>query len=133
MVGLIWFVQIVHYPLMQCVGQAQFVNYEQQHARFTTWVVGPSMLVEMMTLACLLYAERTVIPRSWLWVSASLLAVIWLSTQFIQVPCHTSLSHAWDADIHRRLVQSNWIRTIAWSLRGLILLACVAQPGRIAD
>lgn len=49
MVGLIWFVQIVHYPLYANVGREQFPEYETLHNQLTTRVVGPVMLVEMAT------------------------------------------------------------------------------------
>ena len=51
MVGLIWFVQIVHYPLYANVGREQFPEYEALHNRLTTWVVGPAMLLEMVRTA----------------------------------------------------------------------------------
>ncbi len=54
MVGLIWFVQIVHYPLYANVGREQFPEYEALHNRRTNWVVGPAMLIEMVTAAMLL-------------------------------------------------------------------------------
>ena len=40
MVGLIWFVQVVHYPLMAKVGVQGYETYQQAHMRLTTWVVG---------------------------------------------------------------------------------------------
>ena len=46
MVGLIWFVQIVHYPLFAQVGREGFSGYEQAHQNRTTFVVAPLMLVE---------------------------------------------------------------------------------------
>jgi len=46
MVGVIWFVQIVHYPLMSLVGAAESAAYAAANQRLTTWVVGPLMLVE---------------------------------------------------------------------------------------
>jgi hypothetical protein len=33
MVGLIWFVQVVHYPLFASVGADEFVAYENAHTR----------------------------------------------------------------------------------------------------
>lgn len=122
MVGLIWFVQIVHYPLMRYVGSTEFVNYEQLHSRLTTWVVGPAMLIEVATLAWLLYFHPPELSRSWLGASALLLAIIWISTQAIQVPCHAELCQRWDGAMHARLVTSNWIRTIAWSARGSLVV-----------
>jgi hypothetical protein len=47
MTGLIWFVQIVHYPLMSSVGRAEWVEYERRHLRRTTAVVAPAMLIEL--------------------------------------------------------------------------------------
>lgn len=132
MVGLIWFVQIVHYPLMRYVGSAEFVNYEQLHSRLTTWVVGPAMLMEVATLAWLLHFHPPAISRSWLGASAVLLAIIWISTQAIQVPCHAALCEQWDAAIHARLVTTNWIRTIAWNLRGILIVLYIFKRGAAA-
>ena len=42
MTGLIWFVQVVHYPLMGLTGKAEFSAYEQRHTLLTTWVVAPN-------------------------------------------------------------------------------------------
>lgn len=49
MVGLIWFVQVVHYPLFAAVDAAESPVYARLHQRRTTWVVGPPMLVERAT------------------------------------------------------------------------------------
>ena len=49
MTGVIWFVQVVHYPLMEQVGASGFVTYEKLHTRWTTYVVAPPMLVEAAT------------------------------------------------------------------------------------
>ena len=55
-----------------------------------------------------------------------LLAVIWLSTALIQVPLHQRLGGGFDAEVHSRLVTSNWIRTVAWTLRGLLAVHLLA-------
>ena len=122
MTGLIWFVQVVHYPLFAGTGGAEFADYEQRHTGLTTWVVGPPMLVEGAT-ALLLFWYRPAGVAAWqLWAGAALLAVIWLSTALVQVPCHEVLSRGFDSLAHRRLVGTNWMRTAAWSLRGLLAL-----------
>ena len=36
MTGLIWFVQVVHYPLLGAVGGSEFSAYEQRHMSLTT-------------------------------------------------------------------------------------------------
>lgn len=52
----------------------------------------------------------------------ALVAVIWLSTALLQVPCHELLCVGFDPAVHQRLVWTNWIRTAAWSLRGFLVL-----------
>lgn len=128
MVGLIWMVQIVHYPLFARVQQEHFADYQELHQKWITPVVGIPMIVEVVTAILLV---RT-IPKGmapWLpWLALGLLILIWLSTAFLQVPCHSQLSSQFDEQAHRRLVSTNWIRTIAWSLRGVILAWLVFGP-----
>lgn len=122
MTGLIWFVQIVHYPLMNATGSVEFPNYETRHTALTTWVVGPPMLLEIATSILFLTFRPTGISSSYAWAGLFLIAIIWLSTALLQVPCHNGLTKAFDAVLHERLVMSNWIRTIAWSIRSGLLL-----------
>lgn len=123
MTGLIWFVQVVHYPLFASVPESGFAEYEQRHRYLTTWVVAPPMLVEGLT-AVLLLVFLPAGRRSWkLRAGLLLLAVIWLSTAFIQVPLHEQLSEEFQLSQHQNLIASNWIRVVAWSLRGLLALS----------
>ena len=130
MVGLIWFVQIVHYPLFATVarlaqnvpGGAGFPLYAERHQLLTTRVVAPLMLGEAFSSVALFYVLENGPINPLLWISVLLLFAIWLSTAIIQVPLHGQLAHAYDADTQRRLVRSNWLRTFAWSARGVIAL-----------
>lgn len=120
LVGLIWTIQVVHYPLFGRVGDEQYVEYQAEHMRRITWVVGPLMLAEVATAALLLVLA----PTNPLAIAGiGLLVVIWLSTAVLQVPCHSKLTRGFDADALAKLVGTNWIRTIAWTARGVIALA----------
>lgn len=127
MTGLVWFVQIVHYPLMAHVGEAGFSTYSQQHAKRARLLIAPVMLAELATALLPLWsALRPVsLPENAVKMSLFLLALIWLSTALLQVPLHTRLSRGWDAAAARRLVNTNWIRTVCWTLRALLLLICL--------
>ena len=125
MLGLIWFVQIVHYPLFSRVGEEGFVEYESAHCRLTGFVVGPAMLLEAITALALLMLPLGM-SRLWLICNVVCLGFIWLSTYFVQVPLHYQLSQSFDSDAHRRLVSSNWLRTILWSLRACLLFVLLA-------
>jgi hypothetical protein len=121
MAGLIWFVQIVHYPLFARVEPRVFPGYEIEHMRRTGWIVTPVMLLEAATAIALLFDPRVPAPAAW--GGAVLLAVVWLSTAFLQAPRHVTLRAGFDATLHARLVATNWIRTAAWSLRAVLALA----------
>jgi len=129
MTGLIWFVQIVHYPLFASVGAREFAGYERKHAQLTSVVVGPPMLIEAASALGLVFLARGS-PVSWaVWVGLALVALIWLSTAAIQVPCHSRLEAGFNSPIHRKLVRSNWIRTLAWTLRSCLALFLIWRGG----
>ncbi len=124
MVGLIWFVQVVHYPLAGQVGEASFAAYQAAHMARTSWVVGPPMLTELACVGLLVFSPPAGVPVWSVWLGAGLLAVVWGSTALLQVPAHSALLEGSGSVAH--LVATNWIRTVAWSLRGLLALAMVA-------
>jgi hypothetical protein len=117
MAGIIVFVQIVHYPLMARVGTRTFIEYQKGHMSRTALVVIPLMSVELVT-AVWLTAYPTETSETLLAAAGLLLlAIIWTSTAVLQAPQHGRLATAFDADVHRRLVRGNGVRTIAWLLR----------------
>ncbi len=118
MVGLIWFVQVVHYPLFAGVDGPRWTEYGRRHQARTTLVVGPVMLVELLSAAWLL----ALMPGAITIAGAVLLAVVWLSTFLVQVPLHGRLDGGHDATVIRRLVATNWIRTTLWTARGVLAL-----------
>lgn len=125
LVGLIWTIQIVHYPLFAAVGVDRFVAYEASHTRLITLVVGPVMLVEAAT-AGLFVAMRPASIPAWIpWTGLGLVILIWISTAILQVPDHAKLANGFDAAAHAHLVGTNWLRTIAWTARGVILAVAI--------
>lgn len=126
MVGLIWFVQIVHYPLKNRVARDGYRDYQRSHERLTLWVVGPPMIAELAASAMLVWSPPTGVSRAWTCIGAALVAIIWASTALLQVPAHRSLGGGFTDAAHRRLVLTNWLRTVAWSVRGVLALAWLA-------
>jgi hypothetical protein len=124
MTGVIWFVQIVHYPLFGRVCKGVFSDYERDHARRTGWVVGVPMLVEIAVAI----ATVVVLGGALAWVGLALLAVVWLSTGLLQVPAHRRLQRGFDAVTHRWLVATSWVRTVAWSTRAVSTVLLLVPP-----
>jgi hypothetical protein len=122
MTGLIWFVQIVHYPLFAIVGADESAEYEARHTRRTTWIVAPLMCCEAVSAVVIAVVPAIGAPRGPAWGGVALVVIIWLSTAFLQVPCHRRLARGFEIPTIRRLVLTNWIRTVSWSLRSILAL-----------
>ncbi len=121
MCGVIWFVQLVHYPLFARYDREGFRAAMAEHQAFTGRVLAPPMLVELTTSLLLLVARPDAVPVWAAWVGAALAGVWGSSTVGLQIPIHNRLAAGgFDATLHRRLVRSNWIRTAAWSLRAVL-------------
>ena len=123
MVGLIWFVQVVHYPLFAAVGPDHFVGYEAGHTTRTTRVVAMFMPVELITAVWIAIVLPSGVPAWLAWAGAVLAVGLWVVTILVQVPQHRRLGKGYDAAEWRSLVSGNWIRTAAWSARGAIAMA----------
>ena len=122
MTGLIWFVQVVHYPLFARVGESTFAQFEAQHQRRTTWVVAPAMLTELFSGVLLVLIPQEAVPPWAAWLGLGLIVCLWASTFFIQVPLHRSIERGFDLRTIRRLSMTNWLRTALWSARSMVLL-----------
>lgn len=122
MTGLCWFVQVVHYPLMERVGFGGWDAYQKGHTTLTSLVVVPGMLAELGAGTFVVWAEW---GDPLFLLNYAGLVVIWLSTFLIQSPIHNHLLKGWDSRQHQRLVQSNWIRTALWTLRSVLLFLIV--------
>ena len=122
MVGLIWLIQMVHYPLFGYVGTKEFINFHENHKIRITPVVGIVMIAELVTAVIIIFQIPKGIPIWMAIVGIILLGVIWFSTLLLQIPYHNKLTSKFDESVLKMLVKTNWIRTICWSLRGIIVL-----------
>ena len=121
MTGIIWFVQIVHYPLFASTGKDVFMQYVQAHRHLTSLVVAAPMVVELITALMLVFLAKK--DESFLcWIAFILVLGIWVCTAFGSIPCHEKLcTNGFDEGVHKLLLSSNWIRTILWSIRAGLL------------
>ena len=123
MAGLIWMVQLVHYPMLAEFSALSPVTAAVDHQRRISWVVGPLMAAEGITALVLLVDRPATMGVISAWVAASLLGVALLSTVLVQVPLHSRLAAGHDSAVARRLISTNWVRTVAWTARGVVLAA----------
>lgn len=126
MAGLIWLVQLAHYPLMLELGPERFPAWHRAHLRRVTWVVGPLMLIE--TATGVWWITRSELSSSpWLaWLGMALILIIWISTAVLQIPAHRRLElGGYQPDQITSLVRGNWVRTLAWTFRAILVASQV--------
>jgi len=122
LMGIIWCIQRCHYPMFERLQSERFQESLEWHGRRITPLVAPLMLGELL---CAFWLSITS-PGAETRVGMALVAMLWLSTGLIQVPLHSRLSRERHLLSLHRLVRSNWLRTLGWTLRGLLALWMLA-------
>ena len=119
MTSIIWFVQIVHYPLFLSVPGTSRTEFSKKHQKKISILVVPGMIIEITTL--LLLGKHYIKDPLWC-LSLLVLITIWLSTFLIQVPLHKKLLLETKDETIIKLIGSNWIRTILWTCKSIIII-----------
>ncbi len=120
--GVIWVIQIVQYPFFAYVSAENFTKYHDDYRFWITPIVAPAMIIELLSAILLLFYPPANIDSKLIWLGLALTLIVWASTFFLQVPLHEKLAHGFNSQTISALVKTNWIRTIAWSLRGALVL-----------
>ena len=127
MTGLVWFVQVVHYPLFKNVGQEHFEEYHAQHVRLTMPVVLVPMVLELVLsilLAVTGYGANSLLDTA----GAACAVFIWGITGVRQLADHEKLAGGYDQRAIERLVRGNAVRTAAWTVHAMIVfMQCLIQ------
>jgi hypothetical protein len=124
MAGILWYVQVVHYPLFAEVGEEMWFAYHADHERRTGWVVAPLMIVELGTAAGIVVLGG---HGALAIAGLALAATTWLLTFSLAVPLHRRLNTAREPVTLQRLVNINWLRTAVWTAHGVVALALLAS------
>lgn len=119
MTGLIWIIQLLHYPSYYYIQKEKFSDYQRFHTHQITYIVGPVMLFEVISGMYLTIQNDWTKPWTLNFIG---LCIIWLSTLFFSIPSHNKLSAGFNHEAISYLVKTNWIRTLSWTLRSLLLL-----------
>lgn len=130
MTGLIWFVQLVHYPSFYYLDRARFITAMSRHRSLTSLVVAPVMLCELLSWAAIVYFFSSSVSRGILWANSLALIGIWVATYFVSMPRHERLSQGYDVNEIQSLVNTNWLRVILWSGRCLFLFSLMRNLSR---
>lgn len=115
MAGVIWLIQVVHYPLLGEVDQDSIVRVSVKHQTLITRVVAPAMVLEALATGYLFL----LIPRNALLPSIFAFLMLMLAvfvTAFKAVPLHSRIARG-ESHLIRELLRVNWVRTAAWTIK----------------
>ncbi|MBM3978505.1 MAG: hypothetical protein FJ299_16145 [Planctomycetes bacterium] len=118
LIGLTWTIQLVQYPSFALVGPAEFARFHDHHSTRITWLVAPLMGGELLTGLALFWAGPESLGPGLLGSGLALIALNWVWTACVAMPLHARLRGA-DRRLEQSLVRAHWVRTAAWSARGL--------------
>ena len=125
LIGLIWTIQIVHYPSFLYIDKKKSFEFQDFHMKSITYIVMPLMLLELFCGAILLYKNYSNLIFLSGYIS---LLIIWAWTFFVNVPVHSKLIIDFNEDLIRKLIKSNWPRTILWSFKLIPVLIDINRP-----
>jgi hypothetical protein len=120
--GLIWTIQVVHYPLFAKVGAAQWRDYHAAHNTAITLLVALPMLIELALSFGLALVRPESVPIWVAYAGLALALLVWAATFALSVPAHDALAGGLDIAAVDRLVLTNWVRTLAWTAHSGLLV-----------
>ena len=119
MTGVIWVIQIVHYPSFHFIEKELYTAFQKFHMNKISIIVIPIMLAELITGMMLFLDKSSKSP--FLIISFVILVLIWLITGVFFSKAHKELMTGYQELVVNQLVVMNWIRTLLWTLRLLLL------------
>ena len=122
MVGLIWTIHYVHYPLFANVGESTYASFQASHVErigkllFVPWLTEGITLIGVLALAFLGGHKALRVPAV---INGAAMAVVLVISGFWSAPAHGKLADGFDASVHDQLMTANLIRTLAWTVCGI--------------
>ena len=122
MVGLIWTIHYVHYPLFAYVGESTYASFQAAHVErigkllFVPWLIEGITLIGVLALAFLGTHKVLRVPAV---INGAAMAVVLVISGFWSAPAHAKLADGFDTSIHDQLMTVNLIRTLAWTVCGI--------------
>ena len=116
MVGMIWTIQIVHYPLFAFVGSETYEDFQAKHVE----VIGVLLVVPWLSRDYLLLFSWSACRAAFRDASGRWCSPYGFdhgSQRFRSAPAHGDLASGFNVEVHNDLMFGNLIRSILWTAR----------------
>ena len=125
MVGVIWIVQLVHYPTFLFIDEQKSYDFQKFHMSRISYIVMPAMTTELFSGIYIYIYSNMAIDSNLFLLALTILIINWIITALVFVEMHNKLLINYKIEIISLLVKWNWLRTLLWSVRLILLLRMV--------
>ncbi len=113
---LIWLVQLIIYPSFLYYTPEAFLKWHRKYTASLTIIVAPLLAGQGLSVAYQFFTDMSLYTFS----VALLISSVTVFTFVFFMPLHMRLQNAHSEKDIRRLIYTNWFRTLIWSLVLLI-------------
>lgn len=111
--GLILIIHFVHYKSFKFINSENFIEFHKFHVKNISFIVIPLMIIEATSSILICYFYYSFLSL----LNLTLVFLIWMTTFLFQVPSHNILSHGKSMSEIDKLIKTNIIRVILWTLK----------------
>ncbi|MCX7744365.1 MAG: hypothetical protein N2167_07350 [Flavobacteriales bacterium] len=131
--AIMWYLQVVHLPMLRFIGADRYELYYRELKMKNTLLFFPLFSLEIFTSVALLLSFTMVsdfnpdVQNQFFLIGFSLILLFILHLINFQMirPLLSILHTDVDGKKHQRLIYMQWIRTLGWTLRLIILLSMI--------
>ena len=109
-------VQFIVYPSFNKILES-FTEYHKRYTKQIFWIVGPVMILEILTSLLLILNELDIYL-----IPGLIVLLLWMLTFIYIVPLHKELSKQFQTNKHIKLLKLNFVRIILWALKFFVLI-----------
>ncbi len=121
--GLIWTIQLVHYPSFKFIKPSAFKKFTNFHGARVSMVVMPLMCFELFTAFLITHQNINKNLSAAFIINLIGVLLTWGSTFLLSVPIHKELNeNGYNLEKIKLLVLTNWPRTTLWTARSGFLI-----------
>ena len=124
--AILWFMQIVHYPLLPYVDAGKWTQFSEKRRMFTTMVIYPLMAFEALTGIALILIATQSKTYGLLATSIVLLIALLIYTLAYLNPQFKKINSPDDVANQQRFLKLHWVRTIGWTIRVMLFVLILA-------
>lgn len=120
--GVLWFIQLVHFPLINEMPAKNMVNNGYYHMQKILGIINLLFIIDFITIVFLLLLVNSDLSATLMLINILIFLFTVILTRITFLPIHQNLSKNPNSFLISKLINLNWIRTLVWSLKVLFML-----------